>query len=48
MSNLDVFFAVILIIWFGIGGYLFYLHGKVKNLTVKIDELKQERGRHEN
>jgi CcmD family protein len=30
--------AIVLIIWFGIAGYLFYIDGKLKSLEKKINK----------
>lgn len=32
MSQLNVVLTIVLIIWFGISGYLFYLDGRMKKL----------------
>jgi len=36
MSDVQVFFTIILIIWVGIGGYLLYLHLKMGKLEQEI------------
>ena len=36
MSDVQVFFTIILVIWVGIGGYLLYLHLKMGKLEQEI------------
>ena len=41
MSDLLVFFIVVLVIWLGIGGYVFYLHKKIDHLEKELNKLKE-------
>ena len=43
MSDIMVLFTIVIIIWFGIGGYIFYLHKKVGKLEKEIEDISRDK-----